>query len=202
MTTGALLPKILVFSGPLILTGILQLLYNAADVIVVGRFAGSESLAAVGSTGAVSNLMITLLIGLSLGAGVTAHDRSGEPIIGTATVVSPTGNVEARSFTVVDANGNTIGTWNGSGIDAALVRVSDAAGNEFRMFGNAIFLSHNNVAWFYANYGQSGPELDVYGDIICTGRGDFGSLYVNNQRALTEADVATVAEVEAYLGIA
>ena len=53
MTTGALLPKILVFSDPLILTGILQLLYNAADVVVVGRFAGATSLAAVGSTGSL-----------------------------------------------------------------------------------------------------------------------------------------------------
>ena len=47
MTEGPILPKILAFSGPLILTGILQLLYNAADVIVVGNYAGHEALAAV-----------------------------------------------------------------------------------------------------------------------------------------------------------
>ena len=53
MTEGPLLPKIIAFSGPLILTGILQLLYNAADVIVVGNFAGHEALAAVSSTGSL-----------------------------------------------------------------------------------------------------------------------------------------------------
>ena len=53
MTMGALIPKILLFSLPLMLSGVLQLLFNAADVIVVGRFAGSQSLAAVGSTSVV-----------------------------------------------------------------------------------------------------------------------------------------------------
>ncbi|MBQ6528007.1 MAG: MATE family efflux transporter [Clostridia bacterium] len=70
MTTGPLLPKILVFSGPLILTGILQLLYNAADVVVVGRFAGATSLAAVGSTGSLINLIINVFMGLSVGTSV------------------------------------------------------------------------------------------------------------------------------------
>ena len=70
MTQGALLPEILLFSGPLILTGILQLLYNAADVVVVGRFAGATSLAAVGSTGSLINLIINIFMGLSVGASV------------------------------------------------------------------------------------------------------------------------------------
>ena len=70
MTSGALLPKILIFSGPLILTGILQLLYNAADVVVVGRFAGATSLAAVGSTGSLINLIINVFMGLSVGTSV------------------------------------------------------------------------------------------------------------------------------------
>ena len=70
MTTGALLPKVLMFSGPLILTGILQLLYNAADVVVVGRFAGAQALAAVGSTGSLINLRGNVFMGLSVGASV------------------------------------------------------------------------------------------------------------------------------------
>ncbi len=70
MTTGPLLPKILIFSGPLILTGILQLLYNAADIVVVGRFAGAASLAAVGSTGSLINLIVNIFMGLSVGASV------------------------------------------------------------------------------------------------------------------------------------
>ena len=70
MTEGPILPKILAFSGPLILTGILQLLYNAADVIVVGNYAGHEALAAVSSTGALINLLVNVFMGLSVGASV------------------------------------------------------------------------------------------------------------------------------------
>lgn len=70
MTTGALLPKVLMFSLPLILTSVLQLLYNAADVIVVGRFAGAQSLAAVSSTGALINLLVNVFMGLSVGSSV------------------------------------------------------------------------------------------------------------------------------------
>ena len=71
MTQGSLLPKILAFSGPLILTGILQLLYNAADVIVVGQYAeGHAPLAAVSSTGSLINLLVNVFMGLSVGASV------------------------------------------------------------------------------------------------------------------------------------
>ena len=70
MTEGPLLPQILSFSGPLILTGILQLLYNAADVIVVGNYAGHAALAAVSSTGALINLLVNVFMGLSVGASV------------------------------------------------------------------------------------------------------------------------------------
>ena len=70
MCNGPLFGKILIFTLPLMLSGILQLLFNAADVIVVGRFAGNEALAAVGSTGALTNLLVNLFIGLSVGANV------------------------------------------------------------------------------------------------------------------------------------
>ena len=70
MCHGPLLGKILVFSIPLMLSGILQLLFNAADVVVVGRFAGNESLAAVGSTSALINLLTNVFIGLSVGSNV------------------------------------------------------------------------------------------------------------------------------------
>lgn len=70
MCSGPILGKILAYSFPLMLSGVLQLLFNAADVIVVGRFAGSQSLAAVGSTTALINLLINLFIGLSIGANV------------------------------------------------------------------------------------------------------------------------------------
>lgn len=64
--------KLISFSLPLMLSGILQLMFNAVDIIVVGRFSGSESLAAVGSTTALINLFTNLFIGISLGANVLA----------------------------------------------------------------------------------------------------------------------------------
>ncbi|MGN0431712.1 MAG: MATE family efflux transporter [Lachnospiraceae bacterium] len=70
MCNGPLLGKILLFTLPLMLSGILQLLFNAADMIVVGRFAGSNALAAVGSTGPLINLLVNVFIGLSVGANV------------------------------------------------------------------------------------------------------------------------------------
>lgn len=70
MTVGPMLPQVLMFSLPLILSGVLQLLYNAADVVVVGQFAGKEALAAVGSTSSLINLLVNLFMGLSVGASV------------------------------------------------------------------------------------------------------------------------------------
>lgn len=77
MTEGNILPKIIKFSIPLMLSGMLQLFFNAADVIVVGRYAGDEALAAVGSTGALINLLINLFIGISIGASVLMGQAIG-----------------------------------------------------------------------------------------------------------------------------
>ena len=74
MLEGPLFPSIVRYTIPIILTSILQLLFNAADLVVVGRFCGSVSVAAVGSTGSITNLMVNFFIGLSVGAGVSvAH---------------------------------------------------------------------------------------------------------------------------------
>lgn len=70
MTSGPLLGKILLFSIPLMLSGMLQLLFNAADIVVVGRFVGESALAAVGATGALTNLLTNLFIGFSVGTNV------------------------------------------------------------------------------------------------------------------------------------
>lgn len=70
MCHGPLVGKMLTFSIPLIFSGILQLLFQAVDTVVVGRFAGPNSLAAVGSTTALINLLINLFVGLSVGANV------------------------------------------------------------------------------------------------------------------------------------
>lgn len=77
MREGPILKSIIVYTVPIILTGLLQLLFNAADLIVVGWFSGSDSVAAVGATGALTNLIINLFIGLSVGAGVAVAQGLG-----------------------------------------------------------------------------------------------------------------------------
>ena len=72
MINGTIMPKLITFAIPLMLSGILQLLFNAVDIIVVGRFSGSQSLAAVGSTSSLINMLTNLFIGISLGANVLA----------------------------------------------------------------------------------------------------------------------------------
>ena len=70
MTSGPLFRNTLLFSLPLMFSSWLQLLFNAADTIVVGRFSGAQALAAVGSTGSVNQLLICLFVGLGTGANV------------------------------------------------------------------------------------------------------------------------------------
>lgn len=72
MCNGSIMDKLVSFALPLMLSGILQLMFNAVDIIVVGRFSGSEALAAVGSTTALINVFTNLFIGISLGANVLA----------------------------------------------------------------------------------------------------------------------------------
>ena len=93
MLNGSILPKVLTFAWPLMLTGILQLLFNAADIIVVGNYAenGADALAAVSSTSALINLLVNLFMGLSIGASVAVargwgsrDDRSVSRAVHTA----------------------------------------------------------------------------------------------------------------------
>lgn len=77
MTEGPLTTKIIKFTIPVMLSGILQLLFNTADVIVVGRFTGKTALAAVGSTGSLINLLVSLFMGLSIGTNVLVARYQG-----------------------------------------------------------------------------------------------------------------------------
>ena len=77
MCSGAILPKLLQFTLPLMFSSILQLLFNAADIVVVGRFAGDNALAAVGSNTSIINLLCNLFIGLSVGANILAARQYG-----------------------------------------------------------------------------------------------------------------------------
>lgn len=77
MTRGPLFHNIISYTIPIMLTGFLQLLFNAADLIIVGQFCGSISVAAVGATGAITNLIVNLFIGLSVGTGVAVAQALG-----------------------------------------------------------------------------------------------------------------------------
>lgn len=72
LTGGSMLKKIILFALPLAASSIMQMLFNAVDVVMVGRFAGSTALAAVGSSSAVINLLVNMFVGLSLGANIVA----------------------------------------------------------------------------------------------------------------------------------
>ena len=100
MLHGPLAGKIFKFTIPIMLSGILQLLFNATDIIVVGRYVGSNALAAVGSTGSLINLLVNLLVGLSVGAAVATgfYFGAGKPgqvkeTIHTAVAISLLGGV-------------------------------------------------------------------------------------------------------------
>lgn len=105
LTARPLLGKIIRFSLPLILTGLLQLLYNATDMVVVGRFAGETAMAAVGSTGSLINLVTNLFIGLGVGAlaamsrwvGAKNPERA-DRVVHTAVAVSLIGGVAVAIF--------------------------------------------------------------------------------------------------------
>lgn len=105
MLHGPLAVNILLYTIPIILTSYLQLLFNAADLVVVGRYCGSVSVAAVGVTGAITNLIINLFMGLSVGAGVAvAHaigSRESEVIHRTVHTALLTSLIGGAILTVV-----------------------------------------------------------------------------------------------------
>ena len=95
MSSGPILKKMIMFAFPLMCSSVLQLLFNAADTVVVGKFAGDNSLAAVGSNGSLINLMVNLFIGLSVGTNVLIGKAVGakdkvhtEKIVHTSLVIA------------------------------------------------------------------------------------------------------------------
>ncbi len=119
MTEGPLLKNIISYTVPIILTSLLQLFFNAADLIVVGRFCGSVSVAAVGATGAITNLIVNLFIGLSVGAGVTvAHaigSREDDAVHQTVHTAIPTALLSGVVLTVIGVSfSETFLKWMGT----------------------------------------------------------------------------------------
>ena len=119
MCNGPLTRKIITYCIPLALSGILQLLYNAAHIIVVGRFTGPTALAAVGSTGSLINLIVNLLIGLSVGASVcvanfygAGREKDVRETVHTAMLISVIGGVIVAVVGMVFAK--TFLGWMGS----------------------------------------------------------------------------------------
>jgi len=119
MLTGPLLPNIILYTIPIILTSLLQLLFNAADLVIVGRFCGSVSVAAVGATGAITNLMVNFFVGLSVGAGVTvAHglgSREDTVVHNTVHTALPTALISGILLTIVGVSfSGTFLRWMGT----------------------------------------------------------------------------------------
>lgn len=105
MLEGPLLPSVIRYTIPIVLTSVLQLLFNAADLIVVGKFCGSVSVGAVGATGSLTSLLVNLFIGLSVGAGVSvAHSigsKDEEQVRNTVHTAVPLALVCGALLTVV-----------------------------------------------------------------------------------------------------
>ncbi len=112
MVNGVLAPKILLFAVPLILSSMLQLMFNAADIVVVGRFGsnGARSIAAVGATGALINLIVALFIGISVGVNVlvaryyaSGQQRNLSETVHTAVMVGIVGGVIVGAIGIIIA---------------------------------------------------------------------------------------------------
>ena len=113
MVNGPILSRVLLFSLPLMASNILQLLFNAVDIVVVGRFAGHTSLAAVGSTSSIVNLFTNLLIGISVGVNVIVaryigqgfHEKEIGKVVHTAVFVAIFGGIALGGLGIVAAPG-------------------------------------------------------------------------------------------------
>lgn len=110
MCNGPILKKMLIFAVPLMCSSILQLLFNAADIVVVGKFAGDNALAAVGSNTALINLLTNLFIGLSIGANVLVsryyggkHEKDLRETVHTSMLLSPYSGILLTVVGVVGA---------------------------------------------------------------------------------------------------
>ncbi len=105
MLSGSILKNITRYTVPIILTGILQLLFNAADLIVVGQFCGSISVAAVGATGSITSLLVNFFVGLSVGTCVcVAHSLGAgddERVHRTVHTAIPTALISGAFITVI-----------------------------------------------------------------------------------------------------
>ena len=162
MCNGPIFGKVLSYSIPLMLSGVLQLLFNAADVIVVGRFAGSQSLAAVGSTSSLINLLINVFIGLSIGGIGRGYCNCVPPVSGVyyAGIVSV--HVCLCQFGVGKENGCTGGI--------SLCIFTDSSGGHFYPVcgrrGTGIHIFADRSAWFLSDRDRAEEAIDRLDSLI------------------------------------
>ena len=161
MTNGPLAGKIIKYCLPLALSGVLQLLYNAADIIVVGQFSGPTALAAVGSTGSLVNLIVNLLIGLSVGTSVCVANyygagdmRSVRATVHTSLLVSIIGGVAVAIIGLLFAP--TFLGWMGSPAD-----VIDQSSLYLRIFfcGMPVNMAYNFASAIFRAVGDTRRPL-------------------------------------------
>ena len=211
MTNGSIVGKLIRFSGPLIFSGILQLLFNAADIVVVGRFAGDNSLAAVGSTSSLINLLVNLFVGLSVGfASKTGLFNIGAP--GQYTVGACCGLVACIQFdmpwyvcVICSAIGGAI--WGiFPGLFKALFNVNEVITSiMFNWIGvYAVNLVICNMplmlstAWKGSNTDKT-PFLSVANPEGIIPKGILGTMYPNNSYANIGIIIAIIVSVVIYV---
>ena len=179
MCNGTIMDKLISFAFPLMLSGILQLMFNAVDIIVVGRFSGSQALAAVGSTTALINVFVNLFIGISLGANVLAarfyaagRDEEMSQTVHTAITLALISGVVMAFVGVLFAKGalELMGTPDDVIGQSTLYMRIYFMGMPFFMlynYGAAILRGYKTAAFipYYIRLYQCGAEYDL-GDRI------------------------------------
>lgn len=130
MTEGPILSNLIRFAVPLTLTGILQFVYNAADIVVVGRFEGSNAVASVGATSSLINLIINVFMGLSIGTSVAVAQYAGagrhkdvRETVHTSLVISVLSGAVLAAFGLIFAPRllQAMGTPKGEVLDGAAI---------------------------------------------------------------------------------
>lgn len=146
MCEGPILKNVIIYTVPIILTGLLQLLFNAADLAVVGWFCDSVSVAAVGATSSLANLIVNLFVGLSLGGGVAVAQAMGAgDKVGTSRAIHTTVSVAFISGIITTVIGVTLSGYFLSLMGTPEGRLSDLAETYMRIFfaGNLFSMLYN-----------------------------------------------------------
>jgi len=176
MCTGSILKKMLIFSLPLMASSMLQLLFNAADIIVVGRFAGDNALAAVGSNTALINLLTNFFMGLSIGANVLVaryfgakNDKDLSETVHTAMMLSIYSGIILTIIGVLCAKQILIWMQTPEAVLGLATPVKSVL-CVMAIGAGAMTVSHANDSYFWVvtNFGDMTPEQGYKTQTVCT----------------------------------